>query len=477
MRDRLQRSHDLAAVERLVFHASCAAPAKLQRSHDLAAVESVTDAPWREVGFLLQRSHDLAAVERKTEWAPEVTTVLLQRSHDLAAVERHKALGITRYRWSFNGATTSRPWRAGEALASSSVLHPASTEPRPRGRGERSSAALPPYASFSLQRSHDLAAVESGLIHSHLGCPPVASTEPRPRGRGEDGGGERPASAVPSFNGATTSRPWRVRAPVRPGRTESTLQRSHDLAAVESNRCWAPSASTSGLQRSHDLAAVERLLAHYRRGRVPVLQRSHDLAAVESARRLLHGAARLLLQRSHDLAAVESRVVHRLLESTLRGFNGATTSRPWRVNTRLASKPLARCFNGATTSRPWRGQASVSPSASGSTGFNGATTSRPWRASTTFGRPKPLWRLQRSHDLAAVERPPVPDVPPVARDASTEPRPRGRGEGGGRPSTRTSRSSFNGATTSRPWREQGPAYSRAQAQASTEPRPRGRGEA
>ena len=207
----------------------------------------------------------------------------------------------------------------------------------------------------------------------------------------------------------------------------SWLQRSHDLAAVESISRGAPVPHINVLQRSHDLAAVERLFAVEE---MPVMSNS--------------------LQRSHDLAAVE-RLPATPLAVAVIGFNGATTSRPWRAPRARRRPPksedaLQRSHDLAAVERS-------PPSTTGGATcrFNGATTSRPWRALRVPGttgsvlastEPRPRGRgeraasgrdwgspaLQRSHDLAAVERSPPEPIPPPAGVASTEPRPRGRGE-------------------------------------------------
>ena len=183
----------------------------------------------------------------------------------------------------------------------------ASTEPRPRGRGE-SARRFASDAICLLQRSHDLAAVES-------------SSYEQPEAQREAG-----------FNGATTSRPWRVQCRAV-DRGRRALQRSHDLAAVERVMSASGSVEHHALQRSHDLAAVEsppgaagqrsRCVASTEprpRGRgeragtprcrwpSQWLQRSHDLAAVESQPPVLPVPTHPTLQRSHDLAAVERQI-------------------------------------------------------------------------------------------------------------------------------------------------------------------------
>ena len=66
------------------------------------------------------------------------------------------------------------------------VAHPASTEPRPDGRG-MAPATLPVPGSIPLQRSRALTGAEWIVLHvTAYGDGTAASTEPRPDGRGMD---------------------------------------------------------------------------------------------------------------------------------------------------------------------------------------------------------------------------------------------------------------------------------------------------
>ena len=62
-----------------------------------------------------------------------------------------------------------------------------------------------------------------------------------------------------------------------------------------------------------------------------LLQWSHDLAAMERQGTAVTSVGSQLLQWSHDLAAMESSAAESLIGHQLAGFNGAMTSRPWRV--------------------------------------------------------------------------------------------------------------------------------------------------
>ena len=170
------------------------------------------------------------------------------------------------------------------------------------------------------------------------------------------------------------------------------------------------------------------------------------------------------------------------------------TKTPWRRD---------RGFNAATTRRPWRTTTDCAVMLVGTKRFNAATTRRPWRTSTftaTIGLP---FQLQCGHDPKAVEN--VTDLVILRKrpaGASMRPRPEGRGELGPVPQLvegvnllqcghdpkavendwmpsfrRKSRRSFNAATTRRPWRTGNEWPDRQPARAiSMRPRPEGRGE-
>ena len=275
----------------------------------------------------------------------------------------------------FNGATTSRPWR-GEGTWREVGCNDASTEPRPRGRGE---SLLDFYldVEHQLQRSHDLAAVES-LTREAIGLGLVLLQRSHDLAAVERTSSSSPLSSLPRFNGATTSRPWRV----HPG--TSTVRFSPGFNGATTSRPWrvphrvSPTSSTAELQRSHDLAAVESRDARGSSGHIHTLQRSHDLAAVERRRA-------------------------RPQKTEGSGFNGATTSRPWRVGHSgtgaKESLELQRSHDLAAVESLCERCRKGRPRCR----FNGATTSRPWRARSCIAKGNAMSTLQRSHDLAAVE--------------------------------------------------------------------------
>ena len=109
-------------------------------------------------------------------------------------------------------------------------------------------------------------------------------------------------------------------------------------------------------------------------------------------------------------------------------FNAATTRRPWRTAVRRLAETIGAGFNAATTRRPWR-TPRLRDGLEGSSGFNAATTRRPWR---TRGATPPTTAhdlLQCGHDPKAVEN--VRRSKPMTQTAFTasmRPRPEGRGE-------------------------------------------------
>ena len=387
----------------------------------------------REVGAKprdeLQRSHDLAAVESTLTHTPPTVGYWLQRSHDLAAVE----------------SVVHRENQGAGGLAS--------TEPRPRGRGEHSSVKRCCSSWLPLQRSHDLAAVERKWTHEMGAAARQASTEPRPRGRGEflaevgpphEGQSfngattSRPWRAPPApntasprycFNGATTSRPWRERtcpgpAPTAPcfnGATTSrpwrdipdythasqqgaasTEPRPRGRGETTNTPCSPPRSPASTEPRPRGRGEIEETDAPGKKGR---LQRSHDLAAVERRMKAIGYRVRIQLQRSHDLAAVERRWTPSWPSAASTRFNGATTSRPWRGGRWAVS---GRGEQHASTEPRPRGRGELHGLRGARTQGGASTEPRPrGRGETTvLVNRDVVVELQRSHDLAAVESAP-----------------------------------------------------------------------
>ena len=132
-----------------------------------------------------------------------------------------------------------------------------------------------------------------------------------------------------------------------------------------------------------------------------------------------------LLQWSHVLTNVESGVpVERFLVNAR--FNGATSSRTWKVAANERHSLPMGGFNGATSSRTWKAGCRAG-SASCGRRFNGATSSRTWKAYfPQAGR----GRLRASMEPRPHERGKDPrrDGNLRGTTASMEPRPHERGK-------------------------------------------------
>src|ERR1043166_4525954 len=108
-----------------------------------------------------------------------------------------------------------------------------------------------------LQWSHVLTNVETRQHRYWYLRPDDASMEPRPHERGNYYGKDEEQAVQKCFNGATSSRTWKLLRQGRgAGRTE-VLQWSHVLTNVETNGCGPPPDCRGLLQWSHVLTNVE----------------------------------------------------------------------------------------------------------------------------------------------------------------------------------------------------------------------------
>ena len=184
--------------------------------------------------------------------------------------------------WRFNGATSSRTWKLYVGSSEVTPCQFASMEPRPHERG-------------NVQAAYDaLAAL-------------LASMEPRPHERGNAVTvGDFHFFAV-SFNGATSSRTWKL------------------------GKSPPHSSQVSWLQWSHVLTNVETLDGE----EVPEEEDESFNGATSSRTwkpRLIpfKPAARYELQWSHVLTNVETSARRSHSPKVFAGFNGATSSRTWK---------------------------------------------------------------------------------------------------------------------------------------------------
>ena len=136
----------------------------------------------------------------------------------------------------FNGATSSRTWKG--------QLMPPSK----------------PHFVTGLQWSHVLTNVESSLNSRRAFATSPASMEPRPHERGKSAQSTTLAPLQSGFNGATSSRTWKVEAVTIQENRRRRLQWSHVLTNVESCNEQTVAGWYRGLQWSHVLTNVERFI-------------------------------------------------------------------------------------------------------------------------------------------------------------------------------------------------------------------------
>ena len=406
----LQCGHDPKAVENEGVLLVPRDGAALQCGHDPKAVENRTGARTASGRRrTLQCGHDPKAVENSLSGRmmtrrlgasmrprPEgrgeqglVGVVLacqhrLQCGHDPKAVENRPALPRLRGRRGEGLQCGHDPKAVENFHRGPEVVHfpAASMRPRPEGRGERVVSTPRSIANVSLQCGHDPKAVENR----------------RP-------GGVDHANKT-SFNAATTRRPWRTGVARLQARGLVQLQCGHDPKAVE-NEGTSPymQAAFGGLQCGHDPKAVENVYARgHTRGHTDASMRPRPEGRGERLDRAPADGGR-------------------------RGFNAATTRRPWR--TTLAGPP---------PSQPGALQCGHNPKAVenralGVVEVAGARASmRPRPEGRGERRPATLMRrrgtmaLQCGHDPKAVENQTLPVGNPVGLLG------------------------FNAATTRRPWR-------------------------
>jgi len=423
----------------------------LQRSPDLAVGDRgpatfVTSPFVTSPIFVLQRSPDLAVGDRNALNEQLVQELSLQRSPDLAVGDRAGGADGDVEDACFNGAPTSR-----SGIDVRALLHepraPASTEPRPRGRGS-STGSIDTLPSASLQRSPDLAVGDrvaatpaqspisgfNGAPTSRSGIEPDravhpgerrASTEPRPRGRGSPAGpprwrGRVRASTEPRPRGRGSSRrrdltrgpPYASTEPRPRGRGS---RRGVDLARVGAHASTEPRPRGRGSQRvdapgggGHEASTEPRPRGRgsQEEGLEPLklwwLQRSPDLAVGDRRPGFLAARNGGWLQRSPDLAVGDRAA------SISRSARGVELQRSpdlavgdrWRRDAEVHGR---EGFNGAPTSRSGIVRSSATAPCF-RTRFNGAPTSRSGIAAC----PASTWTyaasLQRSPDLAVGDR-------------------------------------------------------------------------
>ena len=328
---------------------------KLQWSHVLTNVETTFCALCRKASTSLQWSHVLTNVETGLEIDCGRTNGGCFNGATSSRTWKHHTEALHSFAdQGFNGATSSRTWKL---FLRWKTLGPmgASMEPRPHERGNH----LPIDELFQV------------LL--------IASMEPRPHERGNTEGPSDP-------------------------------QRLHRL------------------QWSHVLTNVETRTATLLKRLPFLLQWSHVLTNVETRSGWMIHPAWLPLQWSHVLTNVETKSTIVPINPET-GFNGATSSRTWKLACGCVVTRSAPGFNGATSSRTWK-LVAKKDGQHVQNGFNGATSSRTWKPPKEQLKEALELVLQWSHVLTNVET------------------------SSARSFAKMFNCSFNGATSSRTWKHQ-----------------------
>ena len=228
-------------------------------------------------------------------------------------------------------------------------------EPRPHERGKESRGGQAPRGEIGFNgatSSRTWKGEREGERENGF----HASMEPRPHERGKAGMTRPPILGEASFNGATSSRTWKGLRAV----TAQTCPVGFNGAT--SSRTWK--ASSSIMSASINSASME--------------PRPHERGKMVEVMLTVAG---LLLQWSHVLTNVERSKPLARSAISLR-FNGATSSRTWKVGCVFARFVVSVGFNGATSSRTWKA-CPLGLRLRRRTGcFNGATSSRTWKELT-----------------------------------------------------------------------------------------------
>ena len=205
----------------------------------------------------LQWSHVLTNVERIVSPPGLLQDQWLQWSHVLTNVESQAQNGYRKsQKGSFNGATSSRTWKAREKAdfigdgssfngATSSrtwkALTPhttrqagkASMEPRPHERGKKPNDARTKRNHLRFNGATSSRTWKGLTCRVQVKLITIASMEPRPHERGKQRWWRTIGAARCCFNGATSSRTWKDSDRLARKSTALTLQWSHVLTNVE----------------------------------------------------------------------------------------------------------------------------------------------------------------------------------------------------------------------------------------------------
>ena len=303
-----------------------------------------------------------------------------------------------------------------------------SMRPRPFGRGNMVNHSADSRRCIRLQCGHDLSAVETtnpyrcSYLIARLQCGHDLSAVETCAWPGRGGW------PGPTFNAATTFRPWKRLLAVRGREFIAFLQCGHDLSAVETHpEGWG-----------EDSRAVPSM-------RPRPFGRGNFRLGVALGYRVAPS------MRPRPFGRGNFTSWGRMAECTM-PFNAATTFRPWKRAHRSRRSHHGRPFNAATTFRPWKRGKIASGRVDGE---QPSMRPRPFgRGNLSVEEQLEVMRtgLQCGHDLSAVETRPASLRRGEPSRPSMRPRPFGRGNWDAWFLLAQLGLPFNAATTFRPWK-------------------------
>ncbi len=140
----------------------------------------------------------------------------------------------------FNGATSSRTWKGRVNPLVRAVWVNASMEPRPHERGKTDQSGCRCYLSQLLQWSHVLTNVERGSMYGYPGDVNNSFNGATSSRTWKENRESAEPAPIARFNGATSSRTWKATVTAESVEAQALLQWSHVLTNVERSHCRPP---------------------------------------------------------------------------------------------------------------------------------------------------------------------------------------------------------------------------------------------